>query len=89
MIPDTTWLQEAACAGVDPRAFYAEGHHAVEQVAAAKRICALCPVRPQCAEMAITSGEKWGVWGGMTQTELRQRRRRFTSRAKSDMREAA
>lgn len=83
------WLQHAACAGRDPRAFFANGCHAREQVKAAKQVCAACPVREECAQWAISTGEKNGVWGGMSQKELRQRRRRFTDRTKSDLREAA
>lgn len=89
MITRPAWMERAACRGVDPRAFYADGKHSREQVNAARKICAVCPVRPQCAAYAIETGEYYGVWGGMSQQQLRQRRRRFTSRAKDDMREAA
>ncbi|MEU8537109.1 WhiB family transcriptional regulator [Streptomyces parvulus] len=70
------WMARAACIGVDTRAFYANGKHSREQVNAAKKVCNACPVRAQCAAYAITTGEKWGVWGGMTQKQLRQKRRR-------------
>ncbi|AQS70880.1 WhiB family transcriptional regulator [Streptomyces pactum] len=70
------WMARAACIGVDPRAFYANGLHAREQVNAAKKVCNTCPVAAQCAAWAIQTGEKWGVWGGMSQQQLRQRRRR-------------
>lgn len=81
------WMAKAACIGVDPRAFFAEGHHARAQVFAARRICHACPVLEECADYAITTGEYYGVWGGMSQKQLRQRRNRFTSRAKTGMRE--
>ncbi|MFB8772142.1 WhiB family transcriptional regulator [Streptomyces broussonetiae] len=89
MIPNLDWLADAACAGMDTRAFFSTGRHARAQVNAARRVCAACPVRVQCGQWAIQTGEKWGVWGGMSQRQLRQRRRRFTSRAKTDFREAA
>jgi WhiB family redox-sensing transcriptional regulator len=89
MIPNLDWLANAACAGMDPRAFFATGHHARAQVNAAKRICASCPVRPACETWAIETGERFGVWGGMSQQQLRQRRRRFTSRARTSTRAAA
>lgn len=79
---DRSWLADAACAGMDSRAFFANGCHAREQVKEAKKICAACPVQPACANFAIESGERWGVWGAMSQQELRRKRRRFTSRAK-------
>jgi WhiB family redox-sensing transcriptional regulator len=83
MIPNLNWLADAACAGMDQRAFFATGNHARAQVFAAKKICDACPVREECRGWAIESGERWGVWGGMSQHELRKKRRRFTSRAKT------
>ncbi|WP_048572836.1 WhiB family transcriptional regulator [Streptomyces leeuwenhoekii] len=85
MIPNLDWMQHAACAGMDARVFFATGNHARAQVHAAQRVCATCPVAAQCADWAIQTGERWGVWGGMSQHQLRQRRRRFTSRAKTTM----
>jgi WhiB family redox-sensing transcriptional regulator len=89
VIPNLDWLANAACAGMDSRAFFSTGHHAVAQVNAAKRVCAACPVKAACRDYAIQAGEKFGVWGGMSQRELRLRRRRFTSRAKTTTRAAA
>ena len=36
---------------------------------AAKRLCASCPVRKQCATHALSVNEEYGVWGGFTETE--------------------
>ncbi|MCG0066267.1 WhiB family transcriptional regulator [Streptomyces tricolor] len=83
MIRNLAWLQHAACAGMDVRAFFSSGHHARAQVNEARRVCATCPVQTQCAAWAIETGERWGVWGGMSQKQLREKRRRFTSRAKT------
>ena len=89
MIPNLDWLADAACAGMDSRAFFANGCHARAQVHEAKKICASCPVQPNCAAFAIETGERWGVWGAMSQQELRRKRRRFTSRAKTSTKAAA
>ncbi|PSK52427.1 Transcriptional regulator WhiD [Streptomyces sp. 111WW2] len=35
----------------------------------AKRICALCPVRPACLDYALKAREPYGVWGGLTADE--------------------
>lgn len=83
------WLARAACAGMDTRAFFSSGNHARAQVFAAKRVCQSCPVKQDCANYAIDTGERFGVWGGMSQQELRKKRRRFTSRAKTSTRAAA
>jgi WhiB family redox-sensing transcriptional regulator len=59
------YLDDAACRGLDPELFYAEGGAAV---ARAKSVCANCPLRPKCLEWAI-SREEFGVWGGTTARE--------------------
>ncbi|MGE5826829.1 MAG: WhiB family transcriptional regulator [Micromonosporaceae bacterium] len=37
--------------------------------AAAKRICEGCPVLSECATHALTVGEEYGVWGGLSENE--------------------
>lgn len=82
------WRDLANCAGTDPRVFYADGHHAREQSQTARRICGNCLVRTACGNWAIRTGERWGVWGGMSQQELRQRRNRFTDGTRKEARAA-
>lgn len=56
------WTEQALCAQIgDPDLWFPEkgGSNAD-----AKRVCAACPVRVECAQMAIDNGEKFGVWGG-------------------------
>ena len=36
----------------------------LQDIAAAKAICATCPVMLECLEGAIARHEPWGVWGG-------------------------
>jgi WhiB family redox-sensing transcriptional regulator len=36
----------------------------LQDIATAKRICAVCPVMVPCLEGAIERREPWGVWGG-------------------------
>jgi len=36
----------------------------LQDIAAAKAICATCPVMLECLEGAIGRHEPWGVWGG-------------------------
>lgn len=83
MSPNLDWMQNAVCAGMDPRVFYAQSRHSREMVNVARQICGGCPVATECATYAIQTGERWGVWGGMSQQELRRKRRRFTSSAKT------
>lgn len=70
------WRRDGACLDEDPELFFA-GDNA--SVAAAKQVCARCPVRPECLETALAVNEMHGVWGGMAEAErrrlIRQRRR--------------
>jgi WhiB family redox-sensing transcriptional regulator len=42
-----------------------------ESTATPKKICALCTVRTQCLEYALTHDVE-GIWGGTTQRERRK-----------------
>jgi WhiB family redox-sensing transcriptional regulator len=59
----TDWERDAGCrrAAVSPHLFFSED---LGEIAAAKRICAACPVMAACLEQAIHNEEPWGVWGG-------------------------
>jgi WhiB family redox-sensing transcriptional regulator len=61
---DTSFWSEAACAvdgGTLAHLFFSEE---LLDIAAAKRICAGCPVLEQCLEGALARKEPLGVWGG-------------------------
>jgi Transcription factor WhiB len=64
-----SWRDRAACRGTGPALFYDPDPAAV---AAAKQVCATCPVRAPCAAHAIDTGEPHGVWGGLTEDERRR-----------------
>lgn len=57
------WEAEAACRAVRNAAdlFFSED---IGDIAAAKRVCADCPVLAPCLEGALERREPWGVWGG-------------------------
>lgn len=38
----------------------------------AVRVCRSCPVQAECLELAIRSGERFGVWGGVGEHERRR-----------------
>ena len=54
------WRDDARCTETGPDLFFPEVWQSAEP---AKRICATCPVRPECFTWAMTHYEK-GVWGG-------------------------
>ncbi|MFV0257611.1 MAG: WhiB family transcriptional regulator [Acidimicrobiales bacterium] len=61
--PAELWRAQAACRHVPDAAdlFFSEEIH---EIAAAKRICAACPVMLDCLEGAVERAEPCGVWGG-------------------------
>lgn len=71
--PDLTarpaWMLDAACRDADPEAFFPEKGGSTLY---AKRICADCPVAAQCLDLALTNGERFGIWGGLSERERRR-----------------
>jgi WhiB family redox-sensing transcriptional regulator len=70
---DYDWRDDAACARTDPETFYPQGHTAQAMEEAAKRVCAGCPVREECLDYALSTGQYVGVWGGLSESERRGR----------------
>lgn len=77
----TNWRAASACLTADPDLFFpiAAGYALNKQVSRALLICDGCPVRRQCLDFAMQTGEKDGIWGGTTPEE-RTRARRARSR---------
>lgn len=67
------WQMKGACRGEDPSLFFhpdgERGPAREAREAAAKAICASCPVRTLCAEHALTVREPYGVWGGLSEDD--------------------
>lgn len=66
-----TWKDRGLCAEVGPDLFFPERG---DNVARARLICRRCEVRVQCVSYALGNGEPWGIWGGLTERELRAER---------------
>ena len=69
---DRSWQDQANCLGVDPDLFFPERGASTRE---AKEVCRGCVVREECLEYALTNGEKFGIWGGMSERERRRLRR--------------
>ena len=71
------WVHRARCKDEDPELFFPIGTTgpAATQIEQAKAICMQCPVRDQCLEWALATGQDAGVWGGMSEEERRALRR--------------
>jgi WhiB family redox-sensing transcriptional regulator len=71
-----TWKQHGLCVGLSPALFYpGAGDKGRRDAAAARKICAGCPVRMECLAFALSNGEEFGIWGGATERERRFMRR--------------
>jgi WhiB family redox-sensing transcriptional regulator len=73
---DDNWRQLAACQGEWASLFYPPMRAEKKSVRAAreqraKQVCSGCPVRDECLDHAIRNSERYGVWGGMTDSERR------------------
>ena len=72
------WRDEAACRGTDPEAFFPTAERGPirdAEVAAARAVCAGCPVRDACLEWALDA-MAYGIAGGLTEVERREFRGR-------------
>jgi WhiB family transcriptional regulator, redox-sensing transcriptional regulator len=69
---ERTWQDSANCLGVDPDLFFPERGASTRE---AKEVCRGCIVRVDCLEYALANGEKFGIWGGMSERERRRIRR--------------
>lgn len=76
------WVLQAACVGHNPEMWHPQVTHAGRhgpwhrgQLERARAICAECPVRQQCLSYGVDHREV-GVWGGLTEDERDELRRR-------------
>ena len=78
---DETWMQRAACQGLDVELFYSTNDADVRE---AVRVCRSCPVRMECLQAAMSTAEIFGVWGGMHEGHRRRIIRREQRQRRSD-----
>jgi WhiB family redox-sensing transcriptional regulator len=70
--PDTSWMADGNCVGVDPDLFFPERGESTKE---AKAVCRACDVRDQCLEFALDNRERFGIWGGLSERERRRIRK--------------
>jgi WhiB family redox-sensing transcriptional regulator len=67
------WQDHGACRQADPTIFFhpqnERGASRIRRKRAAKRVCAGCSVRLECADYALRAREPYGVWGGLSEEE--------------------
>jgi WhiB family redox-sensing transcriptional regulator len=76
---DRGWQDDANCLGVDPDLFFPERGASTRE---AKEVCRGCVVREECLEYALANGEKFGIWGGLSERERRRIRRQRAQAAR-------
>jgi WhiB family transcriptional regulator, redox-sensing transcriptional regulator len=85
------WRSAGACMHADPDLFFpiSMTGRAAAQIAAAKAICAGCPVRRECLDYAQANEPIYGIWGGTTADDRQRARRREQRAARARARAAA
>lgn len=64
----------ALCAEVDPELWFPE--QPGDRARAAKAICAECPLRARCLDVALADSSLLGVWGGTSAAQRQALRAR-------------
>jgi len=72
------WRDHAACRTEHPELFFPVGTTgpARRQLARAKLVCHRCPVTAACLAWAMDTGQRYGVWGGLSEDERHELQRR-------------
>lgn len=66
------WSYSGSCSTADPELFFPPPG---TDTSSARSICRGCPVRRHCLDYALETGQKHGIWGGMTESQRRRLRR--------------
>ncbi|CAL9588739.1 Transcriptional regulator WhiB [Streptomyces sp. enrichment culture] len=74
---ELSWQESALCAQTGPELFFPEPGSSTRE---AKFLCGLCDIREACLEYALTHDERFGVWGGLSEQERHELRRRRAGR---------
>tara|TARA_R100000278_G_C5361113_1_gene125411 strand:+ start:260 stop:565 length:306 start_codon:yes stop_codon:yes gene_type:complete len=68
-----SWKNKGACVGVEQDIFFPERGSSTRL---AKAVCRRCEVQEECLEYAVNNGEKFGIWGGLSERERRAIRKK-------------
>lgn len=73
---DTDWMNYSECLGSeDPEMFFPERYTRLG-TEAAKKVCSRCVVVAECLSYALKNNEEFGIWGGLTEKERQDLKRR-------------
>jgi WhiB family redox-sensing transcriptional regulator len=68
------WMKRAQCRGEDLSLFFPVVGARATDIAKARAICGICPVRTDCLEQARKDPYTAGIWGATTARERRKQR---------------
>jgi WhiB family redox-sensing transcriptional regulator len=63
------WRDLARCAETDPEVFFPDKGKSTRD---AKKVCFACEVRAECLAFALETGQRFGVWGGLSYPQRRR-----------------
>jgi len=66
------WMDDALCVQVDTELFFPEKGASSRP---ARSVCRSCLVRKDCLDWSVETGQRFGVWGGMSERQRRKIRR--------------
>ena len=64
-----SWQERANCRGADRDLFFPQRGASTLK---AEAMCEACAVRDECLEFAVTEGEHFGLWGGLSERQRRK-----------------
>ncbi len=86
MLGEMLWRDSAACLDHPATLFF--GYDDIEPAAErrsredrAKMICQSCLVKDECLDYTLATNESYGIWGGLTEIEIKARRRTVKARS--------
>lgn len=68
----TDWQRSAPCAGTDPELWFPDSGQPAKH---ARRICQACPYKAPCQLLALESGARHGIYGGLSIEQIRRQAR--------------
>ena len=63
------FMKYGLCAQTDPEAFFPEKGGSTRD---AKKVCGACAYQAACLDYALENGERFGIWGGLSERERRR-----------------
>lgn len=73
LLDEWDWQTRSACRGMESSVFFSPANERGEsrrrREQRAKTVCRTCPVQDPCAAFAFRTGQAFGVWGGLTETD--------------------